>query len=487
MDRLPRNSCSERRLVHSISRCVVILACAIACFSGPIANYAQNTPDSLAGPLPKPIEQLQADPLRRLYAAVVTHDHKRLQALLDSGDSPNSFKGKRKSPLVMACNLGDLEAVKILVKGGADIDLFDVSDENPLMKAAQSRHIEIVRFLIARGAQVNARRNSNGETALFQALRWRSYEILTVLIEAGADVNIPNKGGDTPLMIASQDDDIEMVQFLKANGAIFNSPNEELLFAASHGDVAEDQRILAAGIEAKSHTWSYRLAFKHRREMMRLKWTSSMVNQSYDRGVTPLMTAALNGQTAAVKALIAAGADINALDSIHDTPLKYAIKGGHKSTIFALLDAGADPTISDIAGGTTLVQAATYIDDLELVRLLIRRGVPTDGAGDQIHETPLMAAAIFGRIQTVKVLLDAQVSVNAQNTEGSTALIDASRSGETDTLTLLLRVGADPSIKDKQGKTALDWAIQQHNQAAINLLQQQLQPAAATPSTTSRK
>jgi ankyrin repeat protein len=461
------------------------MVCAIACFSGSIANYAQNTPDPLAGPLWRPIEQLQTDPKWRLYAAVVMHDHKRLQALLDGGDSPNTANYHRL-PLVEACHLGDLEAVKILVKSGADIDLYDAFYENPLFAATQWSHPEIVRYLLAQGAQVNARRKSEGGTALYAAVGRRNFELLTVLIQAGADVNLPLNSGDTPLMIASRNNDIEMIKFLKDKGAKFTSPNEELFFAASHGDVAALQRIITAEIKARSHTRSYRFSFKHQREKMRREWTSSMVNQFYDRNITPLMASAQNGQTAAVKALIVAGADINALDSIHDTPLKYAIKGGHKSTILALLDAGADATLEDVAFDTTLHQAAIYIDDPEIVHRLIASGVPVS-SGDTISVTPLMNAAIFGNIQTVKILLDAHVPINVQSSEGLTALSHAAISGRTDILTLLLRAGADPSIKDREGKTALDEAIQMHNQAAINLLQQQLQPAAATPSTTSGK
>jgi ankyrin repeat protein len=55
-------------------------------------------------------------------------------------------------------------------------------------------------------------------------------------------------------------------------------------------------------------------------------------------------------------------------------------------------------------------------------------------------------------------------------------------SGRADILTLLLHAGADLSIKDKEGKTALDWAIQQHQEEAIAILQKQLsQPSNSEP------
>jgi ankyrin repeat protein len=419
------------------------MACAIACFLGALSTSAQNKPDPLAGPLPRPIEQIQADPEWRVYAAVVTHDHKTLQSLLDHGDSPNGASRLQGMPLTWACRLGDLEAIESLLKHGAEIDLYDPTDENALFAATRWSHPEIVRYLLAQGAEVNARRMSNGETALYEALRNRSFDILTLLTQSGADVNLPNRSGDSPLMIASLEDDIEIIEFLKAKGAKFNSPDEELLFAASHGYVPDVQRVLAAGAK---------------------------VNQSYEGGITPLIAAAKNGQTAAVRALIAAGADINALDTYaHDTPLMYAIKSGHKSTILALLDAGADPTLANLGGCTPLHQAATYLDDPDIVHRLIARGDPV-AAGDSIDVTPLIRAASAGHIQTLKILLDAHVPVNVQSKEGLTALMEAAMSGQADAITLLLRAGADLSIKDKTGKTALDWAIQQQQQAAIDIL-----------------
>lgn len=437
-----------------MSHRTIILTCAMACFLGALTSSAQNKPDPLAGALPRPIEQLQADSEWRVYAAVITHDHKTLQSLLDSGDSPNGARDLKGNPLVMACQLSDLDAVKILVKAGAEIDRSDPSNVNALYAAIGHNQPEIVSYLLDHGVQVNGRSKYNGETPLFHVLRYHNMKLLTVLFKAGADANLRNNDGDTPLMIASYADDYDLVKFLKANGAKFTSPNEELIFAAIQGDVAEIQRLLAAGAK---------------------------VNQSYRYDRTPLMLAAGNGQTAAVKALIAAGADINARDNEHDTPLVFAIMSRHKSTILALLDAGADLNISNNYGGTALSEVAMLLDDPDLVHLLIRHGASVDGIGSPTQFTPLMAAASSGGLLTVQILLDAHVPVDAQTTEGLTALMEAATSGQADILTLLLRAGADPSIKDEKGRTALDWAMEEHQQAAVDVLRK------PPPPTTTRK
>jgi ankyrin repeat protein len=453
----------------------------VACVVAPHPAFAQNEVDFNADPLYGPIAQLRADPQWRVYAAVITHDHKTLQALLDGGDSPSRYSPRYRSPLVMACQIGDLDAVKILLKGGAKIDAPDniapnrlSSDETALTKAIEKDRIEIVSYLLGQGAQVNLRGPLKGETPLFVALRAHDREILTLLFQAHADVNVRNNDGYTVLALAARDNDLDMVELLKANGAKFDSPHEELMFAASHGEVADIERILGDGIAAGSGVGSP-------------DGKLNLVNASNKDGFTPLMAAAGQGQTAAVKALIAAGADINALNSAHQTPLIIAIGSGHKSTIMALLDAGADPNILSGGESSALFEATLVLDDPEIVHRLIDGGnsvnsIGIDRLGHQNANTPLMSAAGFGRIETVKILLDAHVDVNARRFEGSTALMDAACSGQTDVVALLLRAGADPSIKDKEGKTALDCATDTSQTKIMEMLKKQMARSTSTAS-----
>jgi uncharacterized protein len=459
----------------SALRRAAFFSCIALCGLAPLAAWPQNEPDPHADPLSVPIAQLQADPQWRVYAAVITHDHKTLQALLDGGDSPNRFSVRYRSPLVMACQIGDLDAVKILLRGGAKIDLSDTVerfrftwDESALTKAIQTNHIGIVQYLLSQGAQVNLRGPLLGETPVFVALRERNEDILNLLLQAHADLNVRNNNGYTPLMLAAMNNDLDMVEFLQARGAKFDSPKDELLFAASHGDVAGIQRILASSGPARNGGGKLNL-----------------VNASSKDGFTPLMAAASQGQTATVKALIAAGADLNVLNSAHDTALLLAIRNGHKSTILALLDAGADPKILDGGGGTTLLQAALYMDDPDIVHRLIAAGVSTSSVGVEANgspnlNTPLMIAASKGAVHTVQILLDAHVDVNARRFEGATALMDAASSGQAEIVTMLLRAGADPSIKDKNGKTAMDYASETSQNDVIAILQIRSAPPSST-------
>jgi ankyrin repeat protein len=462
-------------------RQIVLLTCVTGCALAFVRAAAQSKPDSSRGSLYAPIEELKTDPQWRVYAAVVTHDHKTLQALLDGGDSPNRFSHLYRSPLVTACQMGDMDAVEILINRGAKIDIFDNippyrinADESALTSAIESDHIEVIQYLLAHGAQVNLRGPRTGETPLFVALRARNRDILNLLLQAHADISVRNNDGYTPLMVASMNNDLEMVEFCKARGAKFDSPQNELLFAASHGDVAEVQRLLNGGAAVATNAADSKGKF-------------NLVNTSSRDGFTPLIAAASQGQTAAVKVLIAAGANLDSLDSSHDTALLLAIRNGHKSTILALLDAGADPKILNGGGSTTLLQAALYMDDPDVVERLIGAGVSVSSDGIERDgrpntNTPLMTAAFFGRIHTVQILLDAHADVNARRFGGETALMDAASAGQAGVVALLLRAGADPSIKDKQGRSALDFATETSQTKIVEMLKKKLAPPASAAS-----
>ena len=72
--------------------------------------------------------------------------------------------------------------------------------------------------------------------------------------------------------------------------------------------------------------------------------------------------------------------------------------------------------------------------------------------------TALIAAAIHGKAEVAKALLNRGVDINATDDSGMTALMWAARNGRKDVVQVLLEKGADVNAKDKQGKTALGWA-----------------------------
>ena len=108
---------------------------------------------------------------------------------------------------------GDVEMVRILIDGSADVNARDTFGDPPLHAAIYKGHVDIVSLLLARGANVDAK-NTFGDPALHRAILDGDREIVRILVDAGADVNITNAFGDSALELAVSQGDQEILQIL---------------------------------------------------------------------------------------------------------------------------------------------------------------------------------------------------------------------------------------------------------------------------------
>lgn len=112
--------------------------------------------------------------------------------------------------------------------------------------------------------------------------------------------------------------------------------------------------------------------------------------EQYGHGHTPLMRAALDGNTESVRELINQGADINRRDENGRTALMFAVVNRHYDTMNVLLEHGADVNAKSNLGGTALMGAA-MAGELSMVQALLDRGA---ALGARLHETNDSAATL---------------------------------------------------------------------------------------------
>ncbi|HEY8519303.1 MAG TPA: ankyrin repeat domain-containing protein [Gammaproteobacteria bacterium] len=153
---------------------------------------------------------------------------------------------------------------------------------------------------------------------------------------------------------------------------------------------------------------------------------------------SPIADAAMRGDAAAVRQLIAEGGDVNAAQADGATALHWAAYRGDVALARALVQAGAD------------------------VRRPNRNGV-----------TPLLLACETGDVELVRLLLDAGADPNDKLPHGETALMMAARTGNPEPIRLLIERGADVNAaEDLRGTTALMWAAAYERPAAVAVLLQ---------------
>ena len=118
--------------------------------------------------------------------------------------------------------LGDVAALKKAIDDGADVNAIDArtnpNGRRALNWAAWYNHAEAIKELLKGGADINGV-NLTGFTPIHHAAEAGSPEAARVLIEAGADVNLPSYAGETPLQRARRVGHQEVVRLLEAAGA----------------------------------------------------------------------------------------------------------------------------------------------------------------------------------------------------------------------------------------------------------------------------
>ncbi len=97
------------------------------------------------------------------------------------------------SPLLYAAESGRLDACKILLEHGADLNTIDILRRTPLLAAIAAGHTDVAQYLLSKGADVNAT-TTNGRTPLYEAVRVGDLELVKELIFANAKLNTVHDG-----------------------------------------------------------------------------------------------------------------------------------------------------------------------------------------------------------------------------------------------------------------------------------------------------
>ncbi|MFJ7408522.1 MULTISPECIES: ankyrin repeat domain-containing protein [unclassified Lysinibacillus] len=174
-----------------------------------------------------------------------------------------------------------------------------------------------------------------------------------------------------------------------------------------------------------------------------LQNSSYPINETNDKGETPLLIATHENYIEVAKRLIDAGADINQQDHIQDSAYLYA---------------GAQ--------GKT-----------EILKYMIEHAEPNQKIVNRYGGNTLIPAAEKGHLNNVKVLLeDGKVNINHQNNFGYTALIEAVALTDGSVVYQqiaqeLLAYNANKELRDNSGKTALDYAKEMGYTKMIEMLE----------------
>ena len=410
--------------------------------------------------------------LRFLVLAVVLGAGAAVPA--ERGDSPVA-----DSPVADAAERGDLEAVRELLRQGADPNAAQNDGMTALHWAAAENEAEIARTLLYAGATVRATTRLGGYTPLHLAGRAGHAEVAAILLEAGADPDAVTATGVTAMHFAADADAAPVVAALAAQGADVNardgfSERTPLMFAAARGADAAMAALLDAGADPSLVTrvkdyealdQSLRAEQRHRARVraaaeepeeeeepeQQPEAPGAPSAQQPPPGAQPPGNPANPRQPSAEPAASAEPAEpsekpapeppaeppVKALTSAQQigkqggfAALHYAAREGHRSTATLLADRGADieqPTAGD---QSSPMLVAVVNGNYDLARDLLERGADPNQVSDD------GAAPLFATLNiewSLRTWYPQPQAFRQQET------------GYLDFMRLLLDAGADPN------------------------------------------
>ncbi|MFD1056662.1 ankyrin repeat domain-containing protein [Terrabacter terrigena] len=430
--------------VATAALALAAVAGVVGCSSPPAARSAVTTPAATSPSTPVPEGSTSsgrpgaatasgAAPTRRTSAeqarldadlrdAAWKNDLTRAEALVARGADVNAKDETEQSAYLVATSEGRLALLRLALANGATVDDKDSWNGTGLIRAAERGHGLVVGELLQ--ARIDRNHvNRIGYQAIHEAV-WLGRDTTTyvdtlrILVAGGVELTRPSRQeGLTPLQMARERgfDRLTGVLVKATTAKPIADPDAALLAAATRGDADAVASALRAGADLEARD---------------------------DRRRTALLLAVTGDHVDAARVLVAMGADPDALDDRHDTPWLVTGVTGSVAMLEALLPAGPDLTIRNRYGGVSVIPASER-GHVDYVRRVVSTGIDVDHVND-LGWTALLEAVILG--------------------DGG--------SRHQEIVRILLAAGADRSIADKEGVTALEHARAKGYAAVARILEQ---------------
>ena len=388
----------------------------------------------------------EVDGTTALHWAAHLDDEETVAALLAAGADAAAQNRYGVTPLSLASVNGNPGIVGRLLDAGADAGQVSREGETALMTAARTGGAAAIELLLAHGADPNASETWRGQTALMWAAAERHLGATEVLLRYGADVGARSDGEFTPLLFAVRAGDGAVARALLAAGADIDETGPDghtpLVLAILNGHYDLAAYLLALGADPEVATPGG-TALHHA-----VRWRNYEFTDFYR---PPPPTTGDLDPLGLVRVLLAAGANPNAriekrfpragvfdnnwgaLPLIGGTPLLVAARAGDAAAMRVLLAHGADPQRPTDRCVTPLMAAAGMGFNFE-------RSIGTEAE----------------RLEAVELLWKLGADLAAVNDKGATAMHGAARSGTTSVVRFLFEHGVALDIESDDGWTPLE-------------------------------
>ncbi|MDD3170996.1 MAG: ankyrin repeat domain-containing protein [Bacilli bacterium] len=410
-----------------------------------------------------------------IFDAVMRNDCRYIINYYEEGNDINITDNRGENLVHKASRNNNYEVVDLLLKLKVDVNAQNRYLDTPLHLAVQFRNSEVVERLLFERARVNAR-NKKGVSPLHIASSNGKEEILNSLLDHGAKLNIADQNGMKPIHYAVKSGKKSVIRSLLNNGASLVEVDDRKNNVLHHACEAGNDDLVI-----------YIL-----RHMM-------VIDSKNIYGETPLHLAAKNCSINGLKALIAAGYEIEAKNDNDLTPIDVAHNSGklenyeflnnyYRSQDYkdkflkyslhrAVCRGDYDFLLQEITSinvnnfdyfGKSLMYYAIIMGSLRIVKLLYKKGARIDNI-DEYNQSALLIAIYSENYEITKFLLEHKANVN-EIYYGRSYLYRAILRNDYETAKLLIEHKADVNYIDDKHITIYSYAIEYASDEIIELL-----------------
>ncbi len=403
----------------------------------------------------------------------------------------NSTDRNGDTALHIAAKVNEADMISFLIIKGADTEIKNDDGDTPIHVAIKNDNLNAARVLsIVHGdifskdshgntalqlalekgdfwyeAMINNQtgnlRDENGESIVHYFVKTRDEKAIDRCIALKVPLSVKDKDGITPLALAYKNMDDDVCARIAAKLILNGSELVRKEYSYFEDAVKTHNMILRfddgqtplhlATIMGHTGIVNYIL---HDRSVR----ISDILSAQDISGATPLHEAIRYGRADIARALLASGANVNALDSIGKTPFLLIIPKESQYALYTtLLQYKASISQKDMYGDTVLHVAAMSDAPVEVLNLLVNSGALIDERNKQ-GVTPIELAIEYEHPQQVRYFATHGADIYAQDMNGSSPLSKALESSSSEILKTL--VGKENILsKDSSGNTALHLAI----------------------------
>lgn len=386
----------------------------------------------------------------------------------------NSVDSLGWAPVHHACQNGHVDALRTLIRFGAELNIQNKDGLLPLHLAAFNGRVTIIDTLVLEYECDVHQKDSKGKTCFHHACAGGCDTAVKALIEKH-NFDPKEKYGHrlSPIQMAALHGKGNIVTLLESTyGCSFKESPSDILadllqYSCQEGSISTLKIALEHGADPNQRIRqqggsALHFACEHGHPLVIQHITSMCdVNKGDDNSCTPLYIAASCGHEEAVRVLgRCTGILVDSANKAGFTPLHCACFKGHTRVVKALIDLGADLQVCSLKGLSALHSAA-YGGQEDVINMLVNEYNCNPRALDKRGRLPLHVACIAGHIKLVRALVQKyEYNINSKDNKGLTPLHLASLNGHETLVKELVQ-----NFKSELECVDLNWMSSAHHAA----------------------